>query len=91
MQVGSCQILSANPKEIATKHSLGKALVSAGAFAILVLMETQPNDDKVVYMDEYPHITERLRLRRMGQLALFPQDFNQLILFPTDGEPDNIA
>ena len=30
-------------------------------------MEKEPDTDNVAYMDEYPEITERLRLRRLAQ------------------------
>ena len=30
-------------------------------------MENEPNTENVVYMDEFPHITEKLRLRRLAQ------------------------
>lgn len=49
-------------------------------------MENEPNTDNVSYIDEYPHLEEKLRLQRMGQLVLFPGDMNQLILFPVDGD-----
>lgn len=52
-------------------------------------METEPNTDNISYIDEYPHLVEKVRLKRMGQLALFPRDFNQLILFPVDGDGGN--
>lgn len=40
-------------------------------------MENEPDTENVAYMDEYPHITERLRLRRLhaarpiGHAAVF--------------------
>lgn len=57
-------------------------------------METEPNTENVVYIDEYPHIEERLRLKRMGQLALFEPDAGHVVLtlfdMPEDG-PDGAA
>jgi hypothetical protein len=53
--------------------------------------EQEPNTDNVCYIDEYPELAKRCWLRRlnaqrqMGQLALFREDPNQLILFPVDG------
>ena len=40
-----------------------------------------PNTENIAYMDEYPHITERLRLRRMalGRQAVGPA---QIIVLP---------
>ena len=59
-------------------------------------METEPNTENVVYIDEYPELKKRVWLRRLaesrlGQLALFPEDPAQLILFPTEGDPDGAA
>lgn len=59
-------------------------------------METEPNTENVVYIDEYPELKKRVWLRRLaesrlGQLALFPEDPAQLILFPVEGDPDGAA
>ena len=35
-------------------------------------MESEPNTEKVAYLDEYPHLTERVRLRRLARPALGP-------------------
>lgn len=32
-----------------------------------IMTELEPNTENVAYMDEYPHITEKLRLRRLAQ------------------------
>lgn len=49
------------------------------------MTEQEPNTENVCYIDEYPHLEKRLQLRRAaGQLALFPADLHQLVLFPTD-------
>jgi len=37
------------------------------AFVIIMLMDLEPNTENVVYIDEYPELEERLRLRRMAQ------------------------
>jgi len=58
-----------------------------------MLMETEPNTENVVYIDEYPELAERVRLRRMGQMTLFSADLldsNVLTLFDGD-EPDGAA
>jgi len=31
------------------------------------MIEREPDTENVSYIDEYPHITERLRLRRLAQ------------------------
>lgn len=49
-------------------------------------MENQPNTENVHYIDEYPHLEKRVQMRRMGQLALFREDEDQLIIFPLEGE-----
>jgi hypothetical protein len=52
----------------------------------------------VVFIDEYPELAKRSWLkrldrdRRIGQLALFPKDPGQLLLFPElEGTPDGAA
>jgi hypothetical protein len=52
-------------------------------------MEKEPDTENVVYIDEYPHLADKVRLRRMGQLTLFSSDMGNttLILFETDYEP----
>ena len=52
----------------------------------------------VVFIDEYPELAKRAWLRRLdtdrrvGQLALFPADLGQLLLFPEqEGTPDGAA
>lgn len=57
-------------------------------------METEPNTENVVYIDEYPHLEEKVRLKRMGQLALFESDMGHTVLtlfeLPED-TPDGAA
>jgi len=60
-------------------------------------MEGEPDLTNVVYIDEYPELQKRVWLRRLhqqrqlGQLALFPADPAQLLLFRSEGDPDDIA
>lgn len=61
-------------------------------------MEGEPkvNTDNVHFIDEYPDLEKKVWLRRLhqqrlGQLALFPKDPGQLLLFRTENDPDNIA
>ena len=56
-------------------------------------MEQEPDTENVVYMDEYPHLTERARLRRMGQLTLFSSDMGNttLTLFELPEPPEPAA
>lgn len=57
-------------------------------------MELEPNTENVVYIDEYPHLEEKVRLRRMGQLVLFESEMGHTVLtlfeLPEDG-PDGAA
>lgn len=57
--------------------------------------DKNPDTENVVYLDEYPHIAERLRLRRMGQLVLFESEMGNttLTLFelPEGSPPDGAA
>lgn len=52
-------------------------------------MEKEPDTENVAYIDECPHLAEKVRLRRMGQLTLFSSDMGNttLILFETDYDP----
>lgn len=58
-------------------------------------MEKDPDVDNVVYLDEYPHLAEKVRLRRMGQLTLFASDMGNTTLvlyeFPEGSPPDGAA
>ncbi len=58
-----------------------------------MLMEKEPDTDNVVYLDEYPHLNERARLRRMGQLMLFAvePELGNLVLFELPEPPDGAA
>lgn len=57
-------------------------------------METTPNDDNVVYFDEYPELAKRVWLRRLdeqrkkkvGETAL-----TQIIPLPERPDPDGAA
>lgn len=57
-------------------------------------MELEPNTENVVYIDEYPHLEQKVRLRRMGQLVLFESEMGHTVLtlfeLPEDG-PDGAA
>jgi hypothetical protein len=56
-------------------------------------MEEEPNTENLVYMDEYPHLAEKVRLRRMGQLVLFESEMGNttLTLFELPEPPDGAA
>lgn len=56
-------------------------------------MEKEPDTENVVYMDEYPHLEERCRLRRMGQMTLFSSDMGEttISLFELPEPPDGAA
>lgn len=57
--------------------------------------EQEPDYTNVVFMDEYPHLEQRVRLRRMGQLTLFASDMGNttLVLYelPEGSPPDGAA
>ena len=60
------------------------------------MVEHEPDTENVAYMDEYPHITERLRLRRLslarpvGHAAVFvmplPINYRELMEQAPDGQ-----
>lgn len=49
-----------------------------------LLMDLEPNTDNIAYMDEYPHIEEKLRLRRLaiGRQAVAPAVVYQFPMNP---------
>ena len=71
---------------------------------VLRYMENVPNTENIAYLDEYPHLTERCRLRRLGRPALGPAlilvmplplrddpDFRSLMETPPQDFPDDSA
>jgi len=64
-----------------------------GAFAIIVLMEKEPVQDNVVYLDEYPHLEEKLRLQRLSRPAVQAalHDMTRIIKFELPEPPDQPA
>lgn len=53
----------------------------------------EPEYENVVFIDEYPHLLERRKVRQaLGQLTLAVNlDPNQLLLFPEQPDPDGAA
>lgn len=52
-----------------------------------------PDIENVVYIDEYPHLAEKVRLRRLGKLSLVTDLSNILIFEPkegTDGQQETL-
>lgn len=58
-----------------------------------MLMEKQPDSDNVAYMDEYPHLEEKLRLQRLARPAVKAalRDMTQIIMFERPEPPDGVA
>lgn len=56
-------------------------------------MEKQPETDNVVYLDEYPHLEERLRLQRLARPAVRQalHQMHSIIIFERPDEPDQPA
>jgi len=56
-------------------------------------MENEPPADNVAYMDEYPHLEEKLRLQRLGRPALRAalHDMKSLLVFERPEQPDGPA
>lgn len=50
----------------------------------------EPDTENVAYMDEYPHLREKVQLRRMGEVVLFKSDMGKtvLTLYETTEEPE---
>lgn len=63
---------------------------AAGRFCYTEFMENEPSTENVVYIDEYPELEKRLRLRRMAQGRLLGNKATgNLIIFPEP--PDGAA
>jgi hypothetical protein len=56
-------------------------------------MENEPNTENVHYIDEYPHLEEKLRLQRLARPAVRQalQDMTRIIKFELPEQPDGIA
>jgi hypothetical protein len=56
-------------------------------------MEQDPSDQNVVYMDEYPHLDEKLRLQRLARPALRQalHQMHNLLIFERPEPPDGAA
>jgi len=54
-------------------------------------METEPNTDNVLYMDEYPELAKRVWLRRLAQqrLSNVTRIYSEIIYLPEP--PDGAA
>ena len=46
-------------------------------------MESEPNTENVSYIDEYPHLSEKIRLRRLAERKVGERATTQLIILPT--------
>jgi len=46
-------------------------------------METEPNTENVVYIDEYPHLAEKVRLKRLFASKVGERAICNLIVLPT--------
>lgn len=57
-----------------------------------MLMETEPNIENVAYIDEYPHLEEKLRLQRLARPAVRAalNEMHKIIIFERP-DPDGAA
>ena len=62
-------------------------------FVILMLMEKQPDTENVAYIDEYPHLEEKLRLQRLARPAVKAalHDMTRIVIFERPEPPDGAA
>lgn len=56
-------------------------------------MEREPTADNVVYLDEYPHLEEKLRLQRLSRPAVQAalHQMTQIVKFERPEPPDGAA
>ena len=70
--------------------SQGPLILDTGFFSLglwyIEIMEI-PNTENVAYLDEYPHLSEKVRLRRLGRAATGPAQIFVLPL-PLRDDPD---
>lgn len=55
--------------------------------------DKEPDTENIHYLDEYPHLEQRVRLRRIGQLTLFASDMGNTVitLYESSEPPDGAA
>lgn len=56
-------------------------------------METEPEAENVIYLDEYPHLVEKLRLQRLARPAVSAalHQITQIVRFERPEPPDGAA
>lgn len=56
-------------------------------------LEQEPNTENIVYIDEYPHLEEKLRLQRLSRPALRAvlHDMTRVLIFEKPDIPDEPA
>lgn len=56
-------------------------------------METEPNTENIHYLDEYPHLEEKLRLQRLVRPAVKAalHDMTRVVKFELPEPPDDAA
>lgn len=62
-------------------------------FCYNLFMEREPDTVNVSYIDEYPHLEEKLRLQRLARPAVREalHDLNRIIRFELPEPPDGVA
>jgi hypothetical protein len=56
-------------------------------------METKPDTENLAYIDEYPHLEEKLRLQRLARPAVKAalHEMHNLLMFERPEPPDGAA
>lgn len=56
-------------------------------------MEREPEIDNVAYLDEYPHLEEKLRLQRLARPAVKQalHQMHSIVIFERPEQPDEPA
>lgn len=52
------------------------------------MVEGAPDTENVVYIDEYPHLAEKVRLQRLGRPAVNVVSLRNVLVFEQKGEDD---
>lgn len=63
----------------------------AFCFAIIVLMDKEPDTENVVYMDEYPELAKKVWLRRLAESRLSKTAVEATTIIYLPEPPDGAA
>lgn len=54
-----------------------------------IIQFPEPDTENVAYIDEYPHLAERIRLRNLGRPAVAVSGLQNLLIFERTNDANN--